>query len=99
MVFMVKITGTYLSRLEQTKCIYMRGSTKTDIPLAMQPVRLGLPQLGLETISLHCSDSCKLLGANYWLQYTGMTDTFAAWVELAPGYALGCTSLSAPNPF
>lgn len=81
------------------KCIYMRDVTKPNIPPAMQPVKIGLPQLSLETISLHCSDSSRLLGANYWLQYTGMTDTFPPWVELALGYVLGCTPLSAPNPF
>lgn len=70
----------------------MRGVTKPDIPLAMHPVKIGLSQLSLESISLHCSGSSRLLGANYWLQYTGATETFPAWVELASDCVLCCTS-------
>lgn len=70
MVFMFKITGTYLARTEQTRCIFMRGVTKTDIPQQCSQSKQACHSL--ETISLLCSDSSRLLGANYLLQYTGI---------------------------
>lgn len=83
-VFTFKVErDTYLSRTEQTKCICMRGVTKTDIPLAMQPVKTGLSQHSSAWKASHC---IAVVLVDYLVQVIGY-NTQELQIPFQPGWS------------